>query len=100
MQLCKERKICVEVCPISNELLVSFVACASGNFVTKELTRWSCSLLGDRTQRYTGSMPAHPLPVLLNSGVPVSLSCDDPAIFGNFGREWAPDLICMLARRR
>lgn len=30
-------------------------------------------------------MPAHPLPVLMNNGVPVALSSDDPAIFGNMG---------------
>lgn len=30
-------------------------------------------------------MPAHPLPALMNNGVPVALSSDDPAIFGNMG---------------
>lgn len=30
-------------------------------------------------------MPTHPLPVFLNNGVPVSLSSDDPAVFGNMG---------------
>lgn len=30
-------------------------------------------------------MPMHPLPVLLNNGVPVTLNCDDPAAFGNLG---------------
>jgi adenosine deaminase CECR1 len=36
-------------------------------------------------QRLTSSMPMHPLPVLLNHGVPVVLSCDDPSVFGNMG---------------
>ncbi|KAF8590054.1 adenosine deaminase-related growth [Ramaria rubella] len=54
MQMCKERGIALEVCPISNEIL-----------------------------RLTSSMPMHPLPILLNYGVPVALSSDDPAIFGN-----------------
>jgi adenosine deaminase len=38
-----------------------------------------------RIQRLTSSMPMHPLPVLLNNGVPVALSCDDPSVFGNMG---------------
>ena len=37
------------------------------------------------TQRLTSSMLMHPLPVLLNNGVPVALSCDDPSVFGNMG---------------
>ena len=37
------------------------------------------------TQRLTSSIPMHPLPVLLNNGVPVALSCDDPSVFGNMG---------------
>ncbi|KAL8278587.1 hypothetical protein RQP46_009079 [Phenoliferia psychrophenolica] len=56
MDICKERNIAVECCPISNELL-----------------------------RYTASSSTHPLAVLLNSNVPVSLSCDDPQFFGNTG---------------
>ena len=36
-------------------------------------------------QRLTSSMPMHPLPALLNNGVPVVLSCDDPSVFGNMG---------------
>lgn len=30
-------------------------------------------------------MPMHPLPALLNQGVPVALCSDDPAVFGNMG---------------
>ena len=36
-------------------------------------------------QRLTSSMPMHPLPALLNNGVHVVLSCDDPSVFGNMG---------------
>ena len=35
--------------------------------------------------RLTSNMPMHPLPILLNNGVPVSISSDDPGIFGNAG---------------
>ncbi|OCH95913.1 Metallo-dependent hydrolase [Obba rivulosa] len=56
IEICKERDIAVEVCPISNEIL-----------------------------RLTSSMPMHPLPVLMNQGVRVALCSDDPAIFGNMG---------------
>ncbi|KZT07988.1 adenosine deaminase-related growth [Laetiporus sulphureus 93-53] len=56
MDICKERDIAVEVCPISNEIL-----------------------------RLTSSMPTHPLPILVNHGVHVALCSDDPAIFGNMG---------------
>ncbi|KAL4266131.1 metallo-dependent hydrolases superfamily protein [Pleurotus pulmonarius] len=56
MEICRERGIALEVCPISNEIL-----------------------------RLTSSMPTHPLPILFNNGVPVALCCDDPSIFGNMG---------------
>ncbi|KAI0748685.1 Metallo-dependent hydrolase [Daedaleopsis nitida] len=56
METCRERGIAVEVCPISNEVLC-----------------------------LTGSMPMHPLPILMNQGVHVALSSDDPAMFGNMG---------------
>ncbi|EIW51773.1 Metallo-dependent hydrolase [Trametes versicolor FP-101664 SS1] len=56
MELCRERNIAVEMCPISNEIL-----------------------------RLTGSMPMHPLPILMNQGVPITLNSDDPAAFGNMG---------------
>ncbi|KAJ7185549.1 hypothetical protein C8R46DRAFT_1060966 [Mycena filopes] len=36
-------------------------------------------------QRLTSSMPMHPLPILLNHGVPIAISSDDPSIFGNMG---------------
>lgn len=53
LQLVKERGICVEVCPISNEIL-----------------------------RLASSILSHSLPVLLAHGVAVSLSNDDPGILG------------------
>ncbi|KAF8598475.1 adenosine deaminase-related growth [Ceratobasidium sp. AG-I] len=56
MQMCKERGVAIEVCPISNEIL-----------------------------RLTSSMPMHPLPVLLNNGLTVALCPDDPSVFGNMG---------------
>ncbi|KDR73569.1 hypothetical protein GALMADRAFT_251310 [Galerina marginata CBS 339.88] len=56
VETCRQKGIAVEVCPISNEIL-----------------------------RLTSSMPMHPLPALLNNGVPVALCSDDPAVFGNMG---------------
>ncbi|KAG1888989.1 Metallo-dependent hydrolase [Suillus fuscotomentosus] len=56
MQICREKKIAIEVCPISNEVL-----------------------------RLTSSMPMHPLPVIMNQGIPVVLSSDDPAMFNSMG---------------
>ncbi|KAK0532664.1 hypothetical protein OC834_002502 [Tilletia horrida] len=56
MQMCKNAGVLIEVCPISNEVL-----------------------------GYTSSVAAHPCTALLNHGVPVSLSSDDPCQFGNFG---------------
>ncbi|TBU65296.1 Metallo-dependent hydrolase [Dichomitus squalens] len=56
MKVCRERNICLEMCPISNEIL-----------------------------RLTGSMPMHPLPSVLNHGVHVALCSDDPSAFGNMG---------------
>ncbi|KAL0946743.1 hypothetical protein HGRIS_012921 [Hohenbuehelia grisea] len=56
MEICREREIAIEVCPISNEIL-----------------------------RLTSSMPMHPLPIVLNHGVPVALCSDDPSVFGNMG---------------
>ncbi|KAJ7272018.1 hypothetical protein B0H12DRAFT_1092439 [Mycena haematopus] len=56
MEICRERNILIEVCPISNEIL-----------------------------RLTSSMLMHPLPILMNNGLPVALCSDDPAAFGNMG---------------
>ncbi|KAG1756381.1 Metallo-dependent hydrolase [Suillus paluster] len=56
MEICREKKIAIEVCPISNEVL-----------------------------RLTSSMLMHPLPIIMNQGIPVVLSSDDPAMFNNMG---------------
>lgn len=54
IELVKDKKILVECCPISNEIL-----------------------------RLTSSIKSHPLPALLSRGVSVSLCNDDPAILGH-----------------
>ncbi|KAI9061473.1 Metallo-dependent hydrolase [Trametes sanguinea] len=56
MEVCREQGICIEMCPISNEVL-----------------------------RLTGSMPMHPLPAVINHGVHAVLCSDDPSVFGNMG---------------
>ncbi|CCM04405.1 uncharacterized protein FIBRA_06582 [Fibroporia radiculosa] len=56
MEICKEKTIALEVCPISNEVL-----------------------------RLTTSMPMHPLPIMINHGLPVALSSDDPSAWGSTG---------------
>jgi adenosine deaminase CECR1 len=53
MELARKHGICLEVCPISNEIL-----------------------------RLTASIMQHPLPALLAHGVPVSINNDDPGILG------------------
>lgn len=53
MKLAKERGVCMECCPISNEIL-----------------------------RLAASIMQHPLPALLANGVPVSVNNDDPGILG------------------
>lgn len=53
IDMVKDKKILIESCPVSNEVL-----------------------------RLTGSIMSHPLPALLARGVPVSLCNDDPTIFG------------------
>ena len=54
LEMVKSKKILIESCPISNEVL-----------------------------RLTSSIKAHPLPALLARGVPCALSNDDPAILGH-----------------
>ena len=54
IELTKDKKILVECCPISNEIL-----------------------------RLTSSIKSHPLPALLARGVSVSLCNDDPAVLGH-----------------
>ncbi|KZT26495.1 adenosine deaminase-related growth [Neolentinus lepideus HHB14362 ss-1] len=56
MDICKTKGIAIEMCPISNEIL-----------------------------RLTSSMLMHPLPIIVNHGIPVVLCSDDPAVFGNMG---------------
>ena len=53
-------------------------------------------------QRLTASMPMHPLPILLNQGVPVALSSDDPAMFQNMGLSfdfYQVDMMSLSVRR-
>ena len=54
IELARQKAVCVEACPISNEIL-----------------------------RLTGSVMSHPLPALLARGVAVALCNDDPAILGH-----------------
>jgi len=56
IEMCKERGIAIEVCPISNEIL-----------------------------RLTSSVCTHPVASLINQGVAVALCSDDPSVFGNMG---------------
>lgn len=53
MKMTKDRHICVECCPVSNEIL-----------------------------RLTSSVTGHPLPALIAQSVPVALCNDDPGILG------------------
>jgi hypothetical protein len=52
----KDKNICLEVCPISNQLL-----------------------------RYTQDLRVHPIGEYMKRGVPVTICSDDPQIFGNKG---------------
>ena len=54
IEMCKQKSILIESCPVSNEIL-----------------------------RLSNSINSHPLPALLARGVPVSLCNDDPAILGH-----------------
>lgn len=54
LNLVRERRVCVEACPVSNEVL-----------------------------RLCSSILSHPLPALLARGVPCALSNDDPAMLGH-----------------
>ncbi|KAF9246421.1 Metallo-dependent hydrolase [Melanogaster broomeanus] len=36
-------------------------------------------------ERLTSSMPMHPLPIIMNQGIPVVLASDDPAMFNSMG---------------
>jgi adenosine deaminase CECR1 len=56
MERVKEKKICLEMCPVSNQLL-----------------------------RYTQDLRVHPLGEYMKRGVPVVICSDDPQIFGNKG---------------
>lgn len=62
IDLIKEKRILIECCPISNELL-----------------------------RLTSTIQTHPLPALLARAVPVSLCNDDPAILGHGRNGLTPD---------
>lgn len=62
IDLVKDKRILVECCPISNELL-----------------------------RLTATIQTHPLPALLARAVPVSLCNDDPAILGHGRNGLTPD---------
>jgi len=61
MELLRERGVALEVCPTSN-------------LRTGALAR--------QTDRAGAGMEDHPLPILWRSGVPITLSTDDPAMFG------------------
>ncbi|WEW60676.1 ADGF domain-containing protein [Emydomyces testavorans] len=67
IDLVKEKKILIECCPISNEVL-----------------------------RLTSSIMAHPLPALLSRGVPVALCNDDPAMLGHGKNGLAHDFCQVL----
>ena len=62
VDMVKEKKILIESCPVSNEVL-----------------------------RLTGSILSHPLPALLARGVSCSLCNDDPAILGQGGSDMTHD---------
>ena len=53
-------------------------------WLTSQLAIWSIANI-HLFQRLTSSMPMHPLPAVMNHGVPVTLCSDDPSAFGNMG---------------
>jgi adenosine deaminase CECR1 len=56
MEEYKKMNICVEICPLSNQML-----------------------------RYYNDIRLHPIKALLTNGVKVSISSDDPSLFGTIG---------------
>ncbi|KKK22192.1 hypothetical protein P175DRAFT_0501092 [Aspergillus ochraceoroseus IBT 24754] len=68
IDLVKEKKILVEMCPISHEVL-----------------------------RLTSNIMMHPMPALLSRGVAVSLSNDDPAVLGHGKNGLSHDFYQVLA---
>lgn len=42
-------------------------------------------------------MPMHPLPILINHGVPVALSSDDPSLFQNMGLSFDFFQVCSVS---
>lgn len=62
MNMVRDKRLCIECCPISNEVL-----------------------------RLTHSISSHPMPALLAQGVPVALCNDDPAILGQGGAGMSHD---------
>ena len=92
IETCRQKGIAVEVCPISYVLrclpasfLISKIKGMKCWYVDSSLEKFETRLSCMCAQRLTSSMLMHPLPVLLNNGVPVALSCDDPSVFGNMG---------------
>ncbi|PYH44061.1 Metallo-dependent hydrolase [Aspergillus saccharolyticus JOP 1030-1] len=67
IEMVKERRILIEMCPISHEIL-----------------------------RLTANILTHPMPALQARGVPVSLNNDDPAILGHGGNGLSYDFYQVL----
>ncbi|KAJ3548159.1 hypothetical protein NM688_g5331 [Phlebia brevispora] len=73
IEICREKSIAVEVCPISYVIRAELHEATLRRDARNEILR------------LTSSMPMHPLPAMMNHGVPVTLCSDDPAVFGNMG---------------